>query len=131
VLFADLRGSLELLANRDPEPARHAWREMLRDVAFGCRKSRMSRERHHGIMALFGAPVAHEDHATRACYAALRMQESVKRFAQEVRRTHADGVKIRVGLNSGEVAVRAIAATFIWTTQPSARRPISPHAWSR
>src|SRR5262249_35842890 len=61
-----------------------------------------------GIMALFGAPVAHEDHAVRACYAALRMQESVKRWAEEARRTHGVNVQIRVGLNSGEVVVRAI-----------------------
>jgi hypothetical protein len=63
-----------------------------------------------GIMALFGAPLAHEDHAVRACYAALRMQESVKQYADEVRRSHAAVVKIRVGLNSGEVVVRAIGS---------------------
>jgi tetratricopeptide (TPR) repeat protein len=59
-------------------------------------------------MALFGAPLAHEDHAVRACYAALRMQESVKQYAEEVRRAHGVTVQIRVGLNSGEVVVRAI-----------------------
>jgi hypothetical protein len=63
-----------------------------------------------GIMALFGAPLAHEDHAVRACYAALRMPESVKKYAEEVRRSHAAVVKIRVGLNSGEVVVRAIGS---------------------
>src|SRR6266511_410922 len=63
-----------------------------------------------GIMALFGAPLAHEDHAVRACYAALRMQEIVKKYAEEVRRSHAAVVKIRVGLNSGEVVVRAIGS---------------------
>jgi class 3 adenylate cyclase len=52
-----------------------------------------------GIMALFGAPLAHEDHAVRACYAALRIQESVKKYAEELRRSHAAVVKIRVGLN--------------------------------
>jgi hypothetical protein len=61
-----------------------------------------------GIMALFGAPIAHEDHALRACYAALRMQESVNRYADEARRAHGVTVQIRVGLNSGEVVVRAI-----------------------
>jgi class 3 adenylate cyclase len=59
-----------------------------------------------GIMALFGAPLAHEDHAVRACYAALRMQESVKRYAERVRREHGVTLCIRVGLNSGEVVVR-------------------------
>ncbi len=61
-----------------------------------------------GIMALFGAPIAHEDHAVRACYAALRMQETVKRYAEEIQRSHGVPVQIRVGLNSGEVVVRAI-----------------------
>ena len=61
-----------------------------------------------GIMALFGAPIAHEDHAVRACYAALQMQESVNRYAEEARRAHGVTVQIRVGLNSGEVVVRAI-----------------------
>src|SRR5207249_9864811 len=61
-----------------------------------------------GIMALFGAPLAHEDHAVRACYAALRMQESVNRYAEEAWRVYGVTVQIRVGLNSGEVVVRAI-----------------------
>ena len=63
-----------------------------------------------GIMALFGAPLAHEDHAVRACYAALRMQESVKQYAEAVRRAEGVLVQIRVGLNSGEVVVRAIGS---------------------
>ena len=61
-----------------------------------------------GIMALFGAPIAHEDHAVRACYAALRMQEHVKAYAEQAFRTHGITVRIRVGLNSGEVVVRSI-----------------------
>src|SRR5262249_43129202 len=60
-----------------------------------------------GIMALFGAPIAHEDHALRGCYAALRMQEAVKRHAREARGVT---VQIRIGLNSGEVVVRAIGS---------------------
>jgi tetratricopeptide (TPR) repeat protein len=63
-----------------------------------------------GIMALFGAPLAHEDHAVRACYAALRMQETVKRYAEGVRRQDGVTIRIRVGLNSGEVVVRAIGS---------------------
>src|SRR3989475_5865530 len=61
-----------------------------------------------GIMALFGAPLAHEDHAMRACYAALAMQEAMRRYSAEVRRMHGVEVQMRVGLNSGEVVVRAI-----------------------
>jgi tetratricopeptide (TPR) repeat protein len=63
-----------------------------------------------GIMALFGAPLAHEDHGVRACYAALRMQDSVKRYAEELQRTHGAAVQIRVGLNSGEVVVGTIGS---------------------
>jgi len=63
-----------------------------------------------GIMALFGAPVAHEDHAVRACYASLRMQEAVKRYAEEIQRSHGVPVQIRVGLNAGEVVVRSIGS---------------------
>src|ERR671935_2722159 len=63
-----------------------------------------------GIMALFGAPIAHEDHAVRACYAALTMQDATRRYSEEVRRTQGIEVQIRVGLNSGEVVVRAIAS---------------------
>src|SRR5262249_11255759 len=59
-------------------------------------------------MALFGAPIAHEDHALRACYAALAMQEAIQRYSAQVRRAHGIEVQIRVGLNSGEVVVRAI-----------------------
>ena len=61
-----------------------------------------------GIMALFGAPIAHEDHAIRACYAALAMQDAIRRYSEGVRRTHGCEVQIRVGLNAGEVMVRAI-----------------------
>src|SRR6185369_941338 len=63
-----------------------------------------------GIMALFGAPLAHEDHAVRACYAALAMQTAVKQYAAEVQRSHGVPVQIRVGLNTGEVVVRAIGS---------------------
>ena len=63
-----------------------------------------------GIVALFGAPLAHEDHAIRACYAALRMQERIKRHAKDVLRTHGVNLQIRVGLNSGDVVVRTISS---------------------
>jgi hypothetical protein len=62
-----------------------------------------------GIMALFGAPVAHEDHAARACYAGLAMQTALRRYAEEVRRSHGLEMQVRVGLNSGEVVVRTIS----------------------
>src|SRR5256886_2640336 len=61
-----------------------------------------------GIMAFFGAPIAHEDHAARACYAALAMQAALGAYAEEVRRTQSVALQYRVGLNSGEVVVRTI-----------------------
>jgi class 3 adenylate cyclase/tetratricopeptide (TPR) repeat protein len=110
VLFADLQGSMELLADRDPEEARKLLDPVLERMmeAIHRYEGTVNQVMGDGIMALFGAPVAHEDHAVRACYAALRMQESVKRYAEEVRRAHGMTVRIRVGLNSGEVVVRAI-----------------------
>jgi class 3 adenylate cyclase/tetratricopeptide (TPR) repeat protein len=112
VLFADLKGSMELLADRDPEEARKLLDPVLERMMEAVHRyeGTVNQVMGDGIMALFGAPLAHEDHAVRACYAALRMQESVKTYAEEVRRSHAAVVKIRVGLNSGEVVVRAIGS---------------------
>jgi class 3 adenylate cyclase/tetratricopeptide (TPR) repeat protein len=112
VLFADLKGSMELLADRDPEEARKILDPVLERMMEAVHRyeGTVNQVMGDGIMALFGAPVAHEDHAVRACYAALRMQESVKKYAEEVRRSHAAVVKVRVGLNSGEVVVRAIGS---------------------
>jgi class 3 adenylate cyclase/tetratricopeptide (TPR) repeat protein len=112
VLFADLKGSMELLADRDPEEARKILDPVLEHMMEAVHRyeGTVNQVMGDGIMALFGAPLAHEDHAVRACYAALRMQESVKKYADEVRRAHAAVVKIRVGLNSGEVVVRAIGS---------------------
>jgi class 3 adenylate cyclase/tetratricopeptide (TPR) repeat protein len=110
VLFADMKGSMELLADHDPEEARRLLDPVLEHMmeAVHHYEGTVNQVMGDGIMALFGAPLAHEDHAVRACYAALRMQQSVKKYAEEVRRSHAAVVKIRVGLNSGEVVVRAI-----------------------
>jgi class 3 adenylate cyclase/tetratricopeptide (TPR) repeat protein len=111
VLFADIKGSMELLADRDAEAAQ--------TLLFNPVLERMIEAVHHyegtvhrimgdGIMALFGAPLAVEDHAVRACYAGLRMQETVTRYAEEVQRSHGVRVAIRVGVNSGEIVVTAI-----------------------
>src|SRR5262249_16508617 len=112
VLFADLKGSMELLADRDPEEARKLLDPVLERMMEAVHRyeGTVNQVMGDGIMALFGAPLAHEDHAVRACYAALRMQDSVKKYADEVRRAHAAVVKIRVGLNSGDVVVRAIGS---------------------
>ena len=110
VLFADLKGSMELLADRDPEEARQLLDPVLERLMAAVHRyeGTVNQVMGDGIMALFGAPVAHEDHAVRACYAALAMQEAIRRYSAEVRRTHGVEVQIRVGLNSGEVVVRAI-----------------------
>src|SRR5262245_50640012 len=84
VLFADLKGSMELLADRDPEEARKLLDPVLERMMEAVHRyeGTVNQVMGDGIMALFGAPVAHEDHAVRACYAALRMQESVKQYAE-------------------------------------------------
>ncbi len=112
VLFADLKGSMELLADRDPEEGRKVLDPVLERMMEAVHRyeGTVNQVMGDGIMALFGAPLAHEDHAVRACYAALRMQELVKRYAEEARRAHGVNVQIRVGLNSGEVVVRAIGS---------------------
>jgi class 3 adenylate cyclase len=110
VLFADLKGSTELIRDLDHEAVQalldpalqhmmdavHRFEGTVNDVAGD------------GIMAMFGAPIAHEDHALRACYAALAMQAALRRYAEEVR--HRQGLEVlpRIGLNSGGVLVRTI-----------------------
>jgi len=112
VLFADLKGSMELLADRDPEEARKFLDPVLEHMMEAVHRyeGTVNQVMGDGIMALFGAPVAHEDHAVRACYAALRMQESVKRYAEGMFRSFGVPIQIRVGLNSGDVVVRAIGS---------------------
>jgi predicted ATPase/class 3 adenylate cyclase len=112
VLFADLKGSMELLADRDPEEARKLLDPVLEHMMEAVHRyeGTVNQVMGDGIMALFGAPLAHEDHAVRACYAALRMQELIKRYAEDARHAHGVNVQIRVGLNSGEVVVRAIGS---------------------
>src|SRR5262245_18375681 len=112
VLFADLKGSMELLAGHDPEEARKILDPVLERMMEAVHRyeGTVNQVMGDGIMALFGAPVAHEDHAVRACYAALRMQDSVKRYAETIQRAAGLAIHIRVGLNSGEVVVRSIGS---------------------
>src|SRR5262245_54420283 len=110
VLFADLKGSTELIRDLDPEAAQRLLDPALRHMMDAVHRfeGTVNQVLGDGIMALFGAPVAHEDHAVRACYAALAMQAAMRRYAEEVRRSHGLEMQARVGLNSGEVVVRAI-----------------------
>lgn len=101
---------MELLADRDPEEARKLLDAVIEHMMEAVHRyeGTVNHVLGDGIMALFGAPVAHEDHAVRACYAALKMQDSVKRYAAEIQRSRGIPIQIRVGLNSGEVVVGAI-----------------------
>ena len=112
VLFADIKGSMELLADRDPEEARKILDPVLDLMMEAVHRyeGTVNQVMGDGVMALFGAPLACEDHAVRACYAALRMHESMKRYAEEIHRTEGAPIQIRVGLNSGEVVVRSIGS---------------------
>jgi class 3 adenylate cyclase/predicted ATPase len=110
VFFADIKDSTTLIEGLDPEAA-----QQLLDPAIHLMMDAVHRYEGtvnqvlgDGIMALFGAPIAHEDHALRACYAALALQAAIRPYAEEVRRTHGMLLQLRVGLNSGEVVVRAI-----------------------
>jgi class 3 adenylate cyclase/tetratricopeptide (TPR) repeat protein/ABC-type thiamine transport system ATPase subunit len=110
VLFADLKGSTELIRDLDPEAAQTLLDPALQRMMDAVHRfeGTVNQVLGDGIMALFGAPVAHEDHAVRACYAGLAMQAAMRRYAEEVRRSHGLEMQMRVGLNSGEVVVRAI-----------------------
>src|SRR5260370_1345394 len=112
VLCADLKGSMELLAERDPEDARKILDPVLERMMEAVHRyeGTVNQVMGDGIMAVFGAPLAHEDHAVRACYAALRMLEAVRRYSDELRRGQGVEVQIRVGVNSGDVVVRSIGS---------------------
>jgi class 3 adenylate cyclase/tetratricopeptide (TPR) repeat protein len=114
VLFADLKGSMELLADRDPEEAQQLLDPVLERMIEAVHRYEgiVNQVMGDGIMALFGAPIAHEDHAVRACYAALRMQETVTRYGDAMQRSHGVPVQMRVGLNAGAVVVRAIDSSL-------------------
>jgi class 3 adenylate cyclase len=110
VCFADIKDSTELIKDLDPEAA-----QQLLDPAIHIMMAAVHRFEGtvnqvlgDGIMALFGAPLSHEDHAARACYAALAMQTAMQPYADKVLRSHGIAMRIRVGMNSGEVVVRTI-----------------------
>ncbi|HUR42024.1 MAG TPA: adenylate/guanylate cyclase domain-containing protein [Verrucomicrobiae bacterium] len=110
VLFADIKGSTRLAEQAGAE----AWHDIL-DRFFSILSESVHRYEGtvnqytgDGIMALFGAPIAHEDHAQRACFAALAMQAAVRQFADELRLKQGLNLTLRVGLNTGEVIVGSI-----------------------
>ena len=110
VLFADVKGSLELAEQLDPEQWHGILERFFEILSEGVHRleGTVNQYTGDGIMALFGAPIAHEDHAQRACYAALHIRDSVREYANQVRIEHGVPFGVRVGLNSGEVVVGKI-----------------------
>jgi class 3 adenylate cyclase/tetratricopeptide (TPR) repeat protein len=110
VFFADIKDSTRLIEGLDPEAAQQLLDPALRLMMEAVHRfeGTVNQVLGDGIMALFGAPIAHEDHALRACYAALALQSAIRPYADEVRRAQGMVLQLRVGLNSGEVVVRAI-----------------------
>jgi class 3 adenylate cyclase/tetratricopeptide (TPR) repeat protein len=109
-LFADIKGSMELIEDLDPEEARRLVDPALKLMMDAVHRYEgyVAQSTGDGIFALFGAPVAHEDHPQRALYAALRMQEDIKRLAEKLRADKGVNLQVRVGVNTGEVVVRTI-----------------------
>ena len=109
-LFADIKGSMELMEDLDPEEARAIVDPALRLMIEAAHRydGYIVQSTGDGIFALFGAPVAHEDHPQRALYAALRMQEEMRRYAERLRADKGINLQARVGVNTGEVVVRSI-----------------------
>jgi class 3 adenylate cyclase len=109
-LFADLKGSTALIEGLDPEEARAILDPALQLMMDAVHRYEgyVAQALDDGIFALFGAPIAHEDHPQRALYAALRMQEEMRRYGDQVRLKHGVPLAMRVGVNTGEVVVRSI-----------------------
>jgi class 3 adenylate cyclase/tetratricopeptide (TPR) repeat protein len=110
VLFADVKGSMELAEQLDAEEWHGIMDRFFQILADGVHRfeGTVNQYTGDGIMALFGAPIAHEDHAQRACFAALHLRDELRRFAQELRRERGLDVATRIGLNSGAVVVGRI-----------------------
>jgi class 3 adenylate cyclase/tetratricopeptide (TPR) repeat protein len=109
-LFADVKGSMELAEQMDPEAWSAIMQRFFTILAEGVERYEgfVDKFTGDGIMALFGAPIAHEDHAQRACYAALHLRDAARAYANEVRAQHGVPFAVRIGLNSGEVVVGRI-----------------------
>ena len=110
VLFADVMGSMDLAERTDPESWRRLMDRFFAILSEGVHRFEGTVDKFtgDGIMALFGAPIAHEDHAQRACYAALHLQEELASYAAELRRSEGVNFSVRIGIHSGEVVVGAI-----------------------
>ena len=110
VMFADVKGSMDLAEDVDPEDWRRVLNRFYEILTEGVHRfeGTINQYTGDGIMAIFGAPIAHEDHARRACFAALHLTETLGLYARELRREKGLSFSVRIGLNSGEVVVGAI-----------------------
>jgi predicted ATPase/class 3 adenylate cyclase len=126
-LFADIKGSMDLLEDLDPEAARQIIDPALQLMMEAVHRYEgyVAQSLGDGIFALFGAPIAHEDHAQRALYAALRMQENLRQYADRLRLEQGLTLQIRVGLNTGEVVVRSIHTDDLHTDYVPIGHPTS------
>src|SRR6266851_7493838 len=110
VLFADLKGSMDLSESIDPEEWHKIMERFFRILADGVHRfeGTVNQYTGDGIMALFGAPIAHEDHAARACYAVLQLLDALRSYTRELKRAHGLDFAVRIGVNSGDVVVGKI-----------------------
>ena len=110
VLFADVKGSMELAEQMDPEEWSQIMQRFFAILSDGVERFEgfVDKFTGDGIMALFGAPIAHEDHAQRACYAALHLRDELRRYADELRVGKGLNFSVRIGINSGDVVVGRI-----------------------
>ncbi len=110
VLFADVMGSMDMAEQTDAEQWRQIMQRFFSLLSDGVRRFEGTVDKFtgDGIMALFGAPIAHEDHAARACFAALHIEKLVSEYAGELRRAKGLNFSVRIGINSGEVVAGAI-----------------------
>jgi class 3 adenylate cyclase len=110
VLFADVKGSMELAEQLDPEEWHRIMDRFFVILTDGVHRfeGTVNQFTGDGIMALFGAPIAHEDHAQRACHAALVLRDALRGYAHRLRRERGLDFAVRIGLNSGAVVVGRI-----------------------
>src|SRR5713226_48620 len=129
-LFADIKGSMELMEDLDPEEPRAVIDPALKLMIDAAHRydGYIVQSTGDGIFALFGAPVAHEDHPQRGLYAALRMQEELKRYSDRIRAEGRVPIQVRVGVNTGEVLLRSIIPA---RRTPSTRRSVIRRVWRR
>ncbi len=124
VLFADVKGSMDLAERMDPEEWSKIMNRFFQILSAGVERFEgfVDKFTGDGIMALFGAPIAHEDHAQRACYAALYLRDEIRHYADALRLSQGIDFSVRLGINSGDVVVGKIGDDCAWTTRPRGRR---------